>query len=101
MATPAEQTMARCAHCNGHFGLVRYRHFGRQFCSNASRNRCKQRYLADHAGALPVKLTNAGLMIVEPLRKLGRLVCALNFGDMTRAAKRGMVRQLILTPYIG
>jgi len=74
--------MTRCAHCNGHFGLVRYRHFGKQFCSDAGRNRCKQRYLADHGAVFSVKLRNAGLMIVAPFHQFGRALCTLNFADI-------------------
>lgn len=48
--------MHRCAYCHGRFGLVRYRHFGRQFCSDRTRNRCQQRYLADHARQLSIRI---------------------------------------------
>ena len=62
--------MSRCAYCDGRFGLVRYRHFGRQFCSNARRNRCKQRYLANHPDKLSVRMSIIGSIVVNVLRRM-------------------------------
>jgi hypothetical protein len=67
-ATPAARSVNRCCQCNGHFGLVRYRHFGKQFCSDAGRNRCRQRYLAHHAHELSVRLRNIGVMVAGLFR---------------------------------
>lgn len=39
----------RCAGCDGRFGLVRYHHHGKAFCSNTTRTRCKQRYIEEVA----------------------------------------------------
>jgi hypothetical protein len=61
----------RCAYCHGRFGLVRYRHFGRQFCSDAGRHRCKQLYLAAHGDRLSVKMSRIGTIVVNSCRKLG------------------------------
>jgi hypothetical protein len=81
-ATPAVRPMNRCAQCKGQFGLVRHRHFGRQFCSDANRNRCKQHYLADHAGELSVRLKNTGPIIAKLFRKIGGIGRAFNFAGM-------------------
>lgn len=37
-----------CTHCGGKFGLVRFSHFRRQFCSK----KCKQDFYAIQAGKL-------------------------------------------------
>jgi hypothetical protein len=62
-APPAERPVNRCSQCNNRFGLVRYRHFDKQFCSDLGRSRCKQRYLAAHADELSVRLRTTCLMI--------------------------------------
>jgi len=80
---------------------VRYRHFGRQFCSDAGGNRCRQRYLAHHAHELSVRLRNIGLMIVGLFRKIGGALCALNFADVADVAKPGAAQRSIETPHSG
>ena len=94
-ATPAARPMNRCAQCKGQFGLVRYRHFSRQFCSDANRNRCKQRHLADHAGELSVRLKNTGPIIAKLFRKIGGTGRAFNLAEQVALLK---VSACYLTP---
>lgn len=35
----------RCYYCNGRFGLIRYRHGMRHFCSNQHGKACKSRFI--------------------------------------------------------
>lgn len=37
----------RCYYCNGRFGLIRYRHGMRHFCSNQHGRACKSKFIAE------------------------------------------------------
>jgi hypothetical protein len=73
-APRAPRPVNRCSQCNNRFGLVRYRHFDKQFCSDFGRSRCKQRYLAAHADELSVRLRSACLAIAGLFVRSGKYV---------------------------
>ena len=90
----AELVMSRCAYCDGRFGLVRYRQFGRQFCSNARRNRCKQRYLANHPDKLSVRMSIIGSIVVNVFRTMLSECCSISSYNATIVAQLASVRSL-------
>jgi hypothetical protein len=73
---------------------VRYRHFGRQFCSNTRRNRCKQRYLANHPDKLSVRMGIMGSIVVNVFRKMLSECCSISSYNAAIVAQLASVRSL-------